>query len=151
MIAIASDFAGYPLKESIKKYLENNELEYEDFGTHSTDVAHYPPFAYRACKAVVDGQCDKAILICGSGIGMSIVANKVDGIRCVCCTEPYSAKMSRLHNNANAIALGARIVASGMADLIIETWLAYEYEGGVHDQRLDMIKTLEQEGKIASH
>ena len=123
MIAIASDHGGYDLKERVKKYLEENNIPFQDFGCDSKASCDYPVFGHAAAKAVAAGTCEKGIVICTTGIGISISANKVKGIRCALCSEPLSAKMTRLHNDANMLAMGAGIVGENLALEIVETFL----------------------------
>ncbi len=144
MIAVASDHAGLPLKLEIIKLLEERGLEYRDYGTYTTESCDYPQFGEAAARAVASGECDRGLLFCGTGIGISLSANKVRGIRCAVCSEPYSARMSRLHNNANMLALGARVVGTDLARMIVETWLDAEFEGGRHSRRVDMITAMEE-------
>ena len=115
MIAIASDHAGLPLKREIMKLLDERSLEYRDFGTYTEDSCDYPVFGEAAARAVASGECEKGLLFCGTGIGISLTANKVHGIRCAVCSDAYSAKMSRAHNDANMLALGARVVGIDLA------------------------------------
>lgn len=143
MIAIACDHAALELKAEIIKVLEARNLEYKDFGTHTADSCHYPIFGARAAQAVASGQCDRGILICGTGIGMSLVANKVKGIRCALCSDVYSAKMTRAHNDSNMLALGARVIGVEIAKEIVEAWLDTPFEGGRHQTRVDMITAIE--------
>ena len=112
MIALASDFVGYILKQSIMEYLDKQNIPYKDFGTYSTESCDYPIYAIKAAKAVQNGECELGLLFCGTGVGISLAANKVNGIRCVCCSEPYSAAMARQHNDANMLAMGTRVVGS---------------------------------------
>ena len=144
MIAIASDHGGYQLKEHIKAYLAAKGITCQDFGTDSMDSCDYPVFAKPAAQAVASGACEKGIVICTTGIGMSIAANKVKGIRCCCCSDCYSAKMSRAHNDANMLAMGGRVVAPELAKMITEIWVKGEFEGGRHQRRIDMFKLIEE-------
>ncbi|MBP3388541.1 MAG: ribose 5-phosphate isomerase B [Clostridia bacterium] len=144
MIAIASDHAALDMKKTIMGLLDEMGLEYKDYGTYTTDSCDYPVYGARAAKAVANGECERGILICGTGIGMSLVANKVKGIRCVACSEPYSAELSRLHNNSNMIAIGARVLGTELAKLIVRTWLMTPFEGGRHQRRVDMVMALER-------
>ncbi len=148
MIAIACDHSALALKEEIKQLLDSRGLSYKDFGTNSADSCHYPIFGARAARAVASGECDRGIVICGTGIGMSLVANKVNGIRCALCSDPYSAKMTRAHNDANMIALGARVIGVELAKMIVEAWLDTPFEGGRHQARVDMISAIEAEEPI---
>ncbi len=148
MIALASDFVGITLKNIIMKHFDTKGIAYKDYGTYDMETCDYPEYALKAADAVISGECDKGILFCGTGVGISIAANKVKGIRCVCCSEPYSALMSREHNDANMLALGARVVASELAKMIVDTWLEGKYQGNQHQRRLDMISQIEKSGKI---
>ena len=140
MIAIASDHAGFALKEKIKKHLEELKFEICDFGTENEESCDYPVFAKKACEAVVSGQCDRAILVCGTGIGMSMAANKVKGLRAAVCTETFAAKYTRLHNDANVLCMGARVIGEGVAIEITDTFITTEFEGGKHKRRIDMFE-----------
>lgn len=143
MIAIACDHSALEMKKEIEALLDSRGLSYRDFGTNSTESCHYPIFGARAAHAVAGGECDLGIVICGTGIGMSLVANKVYGIRCALCGDPYSAKMTRAHNNANMLALGARVIGPELAKMIVETFLDTPFEGGRHQTRIDMIAAIE--------
>ena len=143
-IAIGSDHGGYALKEKIKTYLDSQNIPYEDFGTHSTDSCDYPVFGKAAAEAVADGRCDKGIVICTTGIGISITANKVKGIRCALCSDPLSAEMTRRHNDANMLAMGAGIVGPNLAERIVEVFLNTEFEGGRHARRVGLITEMEK-------
>ena len=140
MIALASDHAGFELKEAIKKYLVDNNYDIMDFGTNSPASVDYPTFGRMAAEAVASGECDKVIVCCGTGIGISIVANKVKGIRCALCTDEFTAEMSRKHNDANMLAMGARVVEEAKALKMVEIWLNTECEEGRHRRRIDMIE-----------
>src|SRR5687767_4315414 len=144
-IAIGSDHVGLPLKEEIKKYLDELGCTYQDFGAHSTERTDYPLFARDVTSSISSGQADLGILICGTGVGMSITANKVKGIRAVVCSEPYSAMLSRQHNNTNVLALGSRVVGQELARMIVKAWLDAEFEGGRHASRLEIISEIEAE------
>ncbi len=148
MIALGSDHVGIELKRVIMQYLEEKGLAYKDFGTFDTERCNYPEYALKAANAVISGECDKGILCCGTGIGISIAANKVRGIRCVVCSEPYSALLSRQHNNTNMLAMGSRVVGGDLAKMIVGQWLAGVYEGGRHQVRVDQMKEIEETGKI---
>lgn len=145
MIAIGSDHGGYKLKEEIKKYLEEKEIEYIDCGTFNEESVDYPEIAKTVALEVQNGQCDKGIIICRSGIGMCMVANKFKGIRCAKCNDEQEAKFSRMHNNANMLALGADYMDSNKAVRIVRTWIATEFDGGRHEQRLKIIEEIENE------
>lgn len=142
-IAIACDHGGYLLKQDILIWLEEHDIDYEDFGCYSTESVDYPVFAEKAARAVADGACDKGIVICTTGIGVSIAANKVKGIRCACCSDCYSARMTRRHNDANMIAMGARVVGVDLGRMIAETFLTTGFEGGRHQRRIDQITAIE--------
>ena len=144
MIAIASDHGGYTLKEHIKAYLAAKGITCEDFGTNSTDSCDYPDFAKPAAEAVANGQCEKGIVICTTGIGISISANKVKGIRCALCTDTLTAEMTRRHNDANMLAMGAGIVGPMLAERIVDTFLTTEFEGGRHARRVAKMMEIEQ-------
>jgi len=145
MIAIGSDHAGYSLKVEIVKYLKENGYEVKDFGTHDGDKSvDYPDYGLAVAEAVKNGECEKGIIVCGTGIGISISANKVSGIRAAVCTDSYMAKMSREHNDANVLALGSRVVGVGLALDIVETWLKTEFLGGRHKTRVDKISEIEK-------
>ena len=144
MIAIASDHGGYQLKEHIKAYLAAKGITCEDFGTNSTESCDYPIFGRAAAEAVASGRCEKGIVICTTGIGISIVANKVKGIRCALCSDPLSAELCRQHNNANMLAMGAGIVGPNLAQRIVDTFLTTEFEGGRHARRVGLITEMEQ-------
>ncbi len=144
MIAIASDHGGYTLKEHIKAYLAAKGITCEDFGTNSTNSCDYPDFAKPAAEAVANGQCEKGIVICTTGIGVSISANKVKGIRCALCTDTLTAEMTRRHNDANVLAMGAGIVGPMMAERIVDTFLSTEFEGGRHARRVAKLMEIEQ-------
>lgn len=142
-MAIACDHSALDLKEEVKALLATRGIEIEDFGTYSTDSCHYPIYGARAAQAVADGRCDLGIVICGTGIGISMAANKVKGIRCALCSDTFSAKMTRIHNNSNMLALGARVIGVELAKEIVNAWLDAEFEGGRHQVRIDMITALE--------
>lgn len=140
MIALASDHGGFALKEHIKAYLEAQGHPVQDFGCSSTDSCDYPVFGRSAAQAVANGNCNRGIVICTTGIGISIAANKVRGIRCALCSEPLSAEMTRRHNDANMLAMGAGLVGDNMAERIVDTFLATEFEGGRHARRVALIE-----------
>ena len=144
MIALGSDHAGLPLKKQIIALLDSMNLEYKDYGTYTTDSCDYAVFAQRAANAVASGECDRGILCCGTGIGISMAANKVKGIRCACCSDCYSAKMTRKHNDANMLAMGARVVGEDLGTMIAEIFLTTEFEGGRHQRRIDQIMAIEK-------
>lgn len=142
MIALASDHTALEMKETIKGLLDEMGLEYKDYGTCTSDRCDYPVYGARAAKAVASGECDRGIIICGTGVGISLAANKIPGIRCVVCSEPYSAQLSRLHNNSNMLAFGARVIGPELAKMIARIWLETPFEGGRHQRRIDMIAAL---------
>jgi ribose 5-phosphate isomerase B len=145
MIALASDHVGLTLKQVIIKLLDEKGIEYKDFGTCTTERCDYPVYGSRAAKAVASGECDRGIIICGTGVGISLSANKIHGIRCVVCSDPYTAKLSREHNNTNMLALGSRVVGEDLARMIVSIWLDTEFEGGRHQRRIDQLAKLETE------
>lgn len=143
MIAIGSDHGGFELKEHIKKHLEERGLEYKDFGCYDENSVDYPDIAEKVCNAINSGDANKGILVCGTGIGISIAANKIDGIRAAHCHDVYSAEMTKRHNNANVICMGGRVIGRELAFKIIDAWLDAEFEGGRHQKRIDKIHALE--------
>ena len=143
IIALGSDHAGLPLKKEIMELLDSMNIQYKDFGTYTTDRCDYAQVGQRAANAVVSGECEKGILCCGTGIGISLAANKVKGIRCVVCSDCFSAKMSREHNDANMLSLGARVVGGELARMIVKIWLETEFAGGRHQRRVDQIMAIE--------
>lgn len=141
MIAIGSDHGGYDLKESVIRHLKENGVEVKDAGCYTKESCDYPVFGHAVAKAVAEGECEKGIVICTTGIGISMVANKTKGIRCALCSEPLSAKMTRLHNNANVLAMGAGIIGANMANEIVDTFLNTEFSGDErHQRRIDLIE-----------
>ncbi len=142
-IAIACDHAALDLKSEIMKYLDANSIEYVDYGTYTPDSCNYPDYAEKVCKSVYEGNEDMGILVCGTGIGMSMAANKCRGIRAALCSDTFSAKYTRLHNNANVLCMGARVLGAGLALEIVDTFINTEFEGGRHQLRVDMITALE--------
>lgn len=143
-IALASDHGGFGLKGQIADYLRENGVKFVDFGTDSRDSCDYPDFAEKACSAVTSGDCDCAILVCGTGIGMSIAANKIKGIRAACCSDTFSARFTRMHNDANALCLGERVCGVGLALDIVELFITTEFEaGGRHSARLSKVNNIE--------
>ena len=145
MIAIGSDHTAFPFKQEIASYLISKGLEVRDFGTCGLERVDYCDFGFRVGEAVARGECEKGLLFCGTGVGISISANKVKGIRAVVCSEPYSAKLSREHNDTNILALGARVVGIELAKMIIDIWLESKFEGGRHADRVRKIAQYEQE------
>ena len=145
MIDLGSDHGGYKLKEEVKKYLDEIGLEYKDFGTYNEDRVDYPIYAEEVAKSIQRKECDKGILICGTGFGVSITANKFKGIRCASCWNEDVAKLLKEHNNANIIALPGRFLTVSQAIVILRAWIASEFQGGRHTERLQMIETIEKE------
>lgn len=144
MIAIGSDHGGYRLKKEIKKFLDEKDIEYKDLGCEDEETVDYPNIAEEVAKAVQSGECNQGILICRSGIGMSICANKFKGIRCALCHNEYTAKYARLHNNSNILAMGADDLTTNEAILVLRMWLATEFEGGRHEERVKLIGEIEK-------
>ncbi|MBS4536453.1 ribose 5-phosphate isomerase B [Clostridium sp. D2Q-14] len=142
-IAVGSDHGGLELKEEIRKHLEDKGIPIKDFGTYSEDSVDYPDFGKKVSEAVAKGEYDKGIVVCGTGIGISIACNKVKGIRCALCSDTYSAKMASMHNNANVIALGGRVLGKDLAKEIVDSFLKAEFEGGRHERRVDKIIDIE--------
>ncbi len=142
-IALGNDHAATEMKMIVLKYLQDKGYEVLNLGTDTLDSVDYPKYGAAVGRAVVNGEADFGIAICGSGVGISMAANKIKGVRAVCCSEPYSAKMSRLHNNANVLCFGARVVGPEMAKMIIDEFLAAEFLGGRHAERVKLISELE--------
>jgi len=142
-IGIGSDHGGFELKEVIKEYLGKLDIEYIDYGTYSKESVDYPDYGKKLADAVVAKEIDRGIVICGTGIGISISANKVKGIRCALCGDTYSARMSREHNDANVLALGARVLGIDLALEIVSVWLKSEFQGGRHLIRVNKISDIE--------
>lgn len=142
-IAMGSDHGAMNLKKAVKEHLEAKGHEIVDYGTHSMDSCDYPEYGQIAAEAVASGECDCGIIMCGTGIGISLAANKVRGIRCAVVTDCYSAEMTKLHNNANMISLGERVVGIGLALKIVDTYLETEFEGGRHERRVNLITQIE--------
>ena len=142
-IAIASDHGGYPLKAVLIPYLQELGHEVEDFGCHSTDSCDYPDYAEPAARAVARGDCARGMVICSTGIGVSMAANKVRGVRCALCGDVYSAEMTRRHNDANVLALGASLTAPVLAERIVDVFLSVAFEGGRHSRRIGKVDAIE--------
>lgn len=142
-IGIGSDHGGFELKEYIKEYLDKEGISYIDYGTNSTDSVDYPDYGKKVADAVVSEEVDRAIVVCGTGIGISIACNKVKGIRCALCGDTYSARMSREHNNANILALGGRVIGRDLALEIVSIWIKTEFSGGRHEKRVEKISEIE--------
>jgi ribose 5-phosphate isomerase B len=145
MLALGCDHGGYQLKEFLKKHLEKKGIEVKDFGTYSEDSVDYPVYAEKVCRAIQSGECEKGILICGTGIGMSICANKFKGIRAACCGDHFSAEFTRKHNDSNVLCMGARTIGAGVALQLADIFISTEFEGGRHQKRVDMITAFEEE------
>ena len=143
-IAIGSDHAGFAAKEEIKKYLEAKGFQVEDKGCYSEESVHYPQYGAAVAKAVQSGEAERGVLICGTGIGMSMAANKVKGIRAAACSETFSAKYTRMHNDANILCLGGRVVGPGVACEMVDLFIDTPYEGGRHDRRVAAVMAIEK-------
>lgn len=144
MIALGCDHGGFELKQEIKKYLDENQIAYKDYGCDSMASTDYPIYAKRVAKAILSGECEKGILICGTGIGISIAANKIKGIRAALCTDCFCAEATRLHNDSNILALGGRVVGPGLAVKIVDTFLNTPFSGDErHKNRIAQIETEE--------
>jgi ribose 5-phosphate isomerase B len=142
MIALGCDSAGFELMQTIKNHLNRAGIAYKCFGAQNDEASDYPIFAQVAAKAVLNGECDKGILICGTGIGISIAANRFDGIRCALCHDVFSAKATRLHNDSNMLAMGGRVIGKGLACEIVDAWLGTDFSREErHQRRIDMIET----------
>ena len=144
MIAIGCDHGGFALKQEVMRHLDELGLAYQDFGTYSEESCDYPIYGEAVARAVAAGECERGILICGTGIGISIAANKVKGIRAALCGDCYSVEMTRRHNDANVLCFGARVVGSELAKMIVDEWINAEFEGGRHQRRVDMIMAIEE-------
>ena len=144
MIVIAADHGGFHLKEEVKKYLEAKGVEIMDVGTYTADSVDYPDMAVKGCEKILSGECEKGIFFCGTGVGISIAANKVKGIRACCCSDHFSAKYTRLHNDANVLCLGGRVVGAGIACELADLFIETEFEGGRHARRVDKIMAIEK-------
>lgn len=143
MIAIGCDHGGYEMKSALIKHLQENNVEFVDLGCNGETV-DYPDIAVKVCEKVTSGECDKGVLVCGTGIGMSMAANKVKGIRAAVCGDTFSAKFTRLHNNCNMLCLGGRVIGNGLACDILDIYLATEFEGGRHERRVEKVMKLEE-------
>ena len=143
-IAISNDHTAVEMKKAIKAHLMDRGIQVTDMGTDSPESCDYPIYGEKVGRAVASGEADLGIVICGTGVGISLAANKVKGIRACVCSEPYSAKLSRMHNNTNILAFGARVVGSELAKMIVDAWLEAKFEGGRHQRRVDMIMDIER-------
>ena len=139
LIALASDHVGITLKAEIKALLDEMGLPYRDYGATNDERTDYPIYGARAARAVASGECERGIICCGTGVGISLAANKIDGIRCVVCSDCYSAMLSRQHNDTNMLSMGSRVVGTELARMIARIWLTTDFEGGRHQRRLDML------------
>ncbi len=146
-IGIGNDHSALELKAEIVDFLKEKGHEVVDYGTNSPESCDYPIYGEKVARAVAAGEVEKGILICGTGLGISLAANKVEGIRAVVCSEPFTAKMSRAHNDCNILAFGARVVGAELAKMIVDTWLNTEFEGGRHQRRVDQIMDIERRNK----
>lgn len=146
-IAIGNDHTAVEMKNYIKQHLEEKGYEVVNYGTDTTSSCDYPVYGKKVADAVASGECDLGVLICGTGVGISLAANKVKGIRAVVCSEPYSAKLARMHNNANIVAFGARVIGPELAAMIVDEFFNASFEGGRHQRRVDLIRDIE-EGKL---
>ena len=144
MLAIGCDHGGFELKNHIMKHLEERGVAFKDFGTYSEASVDYPDYAKQVCEAIQNGECENGILVCGTGIGISIAANKHKGIRAALCSDVFSAKMTKEHNNANVICLGGRVTGRELAFMIVDAWLDAEFQGGRHADRIAKIHELEK-------
>lgn len=144
MIALGSDHGGFDLKETVKAYLDKGNIPYKDFGCPNKESCDYPIFGRAAAEAVASGECEKGIVICTTGIGISIAANKVKGVRCALCSDTLSAEMTRRHNDANMLAMGAGMIGKNLAERIVEVFLNTEFEGGRHARRVGLIEDMEK-------
>jgi len=147
-LAIGNDHVAIEMKNQIKQHLEEKGIKVLDVGTNSTERFDYPISSYKVAGLVADGTVDGGVLICGTGVGISLAANKVKGIRACVCSDPYSAKMSKMHNNTNIIAFGSRVIGIETAKMIVDEWLSAEYESGRHQARVDMIMNIETTGSL---
>ena len=144
MIALGSDHAGLELKKEIAAHLVENGYEVKDYGTYTADSCDYPVYGEAVGRAVASGECELGVLVCGTGIGISMAANKVKGVRAAVCSDTFSAEMTRRHNDANIIAMGARVVGSGLALAIVDAFMNAEFEGGRHARRVELMKDIEE-------
>lgn len=147
-LVIGNDHSSVDMKKEIKEYLEGKGIEMIDVGTNSTDSFNYPISGYRVGKMVAEGKVDGGIAICGTGVGISLACNKVKGVRACCCSEPYSAEMSKRHNNANVICFGARVIGIETAKQIVDAWINAKFEGGRHETRVNMIMEIQDTQKL---
>ncbi len=144
ILALACDHGGYELKNEIKALLDKKGVIYADFGCDTAESVNYPDYAHKLCKAIQDGECYRGILFCGTGIGMCMAANKHRGIRAAVCSDTFSSRLTRMHNDANVLCLGGRVVGAGLAWDIVESFIDTEFEGGRHSTRVDMVMAFEE-------
>jgi ribose 5-phosphate isomerase B len=144
MIALGCDHAGVQLKAAVAEFLKSRGLEYRDYGTFDEASCDYPDYAQKVGEAVVSGDAERGILICGTGVGISIAANKVEGVRAALCSDTFTARLSREHNDSNVLCMGARVVGAGLALDVVASWLDGKFEGGRHQRRIDKIHALER-------
>ena len=144
-LVIGSDHGGIHLKEVLKQHLAERGIEVSDAGTYTEESCDYPDIAVKVCREITDGNAERGILVCGTGIGMSMAANKVKGIRAACCSDTFSAKFTRLHNDANVLCFGGRVVGAGLALQLVDAFLDTEFEGGRHQRRIDKVMALEND------
>jgi len=147
-VALGADHGGYELKETIRQHLETQGIEVQDFGTHSKDSVDYPKYGFAVGSAIIKEETDLGIVVCGTGLGISMAANKMPGIRAAVCTETFSARMAREHNNANILALGARVIGVGLALEIVDIFLKTEFSGGRHALRVNLLSNIERGEEI---
>ncbi len=150
-VSIGADHGAFELKEALKKHLEEKGIDYKDFGCFSKESVDYPKFAYAAAKAVADGECDFGIICCTTGLGVSMAANKVAGVRAAVCTNEMLAEMTRRHNNANVICMGQKVVSQELAEKMVDIFLSTEFEGGRHQRRVDLLTDIENGKNIAEN
>lgn len=148
-IAIGNDHVGYNMKKTITQHLKEQGIEVIDMGTDSEERTDYPAYGLAVANAVKDARADQGILICGTGVGISLAANKVPGIRAVVCSEPYSARLSKQHNNTNILSFGARVIGEDLAKMIVDSWLSASFEGERHSKRVAQICEIEQSGQLS--
>ena len=148
MISIGSDHGGFPLKQEVIKHLDELGLEYKDYGTYTEDSCDYPLYGEAVARAVASGEAETGIAVCGTGIGISITANKIKGIRAAAVSDVFSARYTRMHNDANVLCLGSRVIGVGLAWELVEAFVTAEFEGGKHARRVDEIRSLEENGTL---
>ena len=142
-VALAADHGGFELKEAVRLHLEETGVPYRDFGSYTSEPCDYPDMAQAACRAVVAGECGRALLFCGTGVGISMAANKIKGIRACCCSDSFSCEYTRRHNDANALCMGGRVVGPGLACQLVDIFLNTEFEGGRHEKRIAKLMAIE--------